>query len=462
MVENIEDCEYINSVAKKYNINNVIKINLEYEKIVPSLTPREYDLLKSSIKESGENAIPIIVNQDNIVLDGHNRFKACQELGITPKIEVMKFPDPILEKEFIITINLNRRHLNSFQIAELGYQLEEIEREKAKKRQLNHLKNVGDNSSLSLAPFDANEKEGKQERQKGKVSQIIANKIGQPTRTYERNRKIIEEGSDEQKERLRQGKVSTNKVYNEIVKAKKIKDLLAPLSNNVKPSLSFSSGAYDNIINSLNLIEGDFSEKGKEISKESIDLIVTDPPYSSKNIQIYHELGDLASRVLKSGGSLVTYIGQHNLPEILNIITSYNLTYRLVIAVKLTGSNSTFYQRNVIIKWKPLLWFIKGEELSQTSPLIALNNYLDDFIESKPPEKILHPWEQSTVEAEHVMKKLTLENQIVLDPMMGSGTTGITALSLKRKFIGIEKDHEKFLIAKTRFHNTSITKYISN
>ncbi len=80
--------------------------------------------------------------------------------------------------------------------------------------------------------------------------------------------------------------------------------------------------------------------------------------------------------------------------------------------------------------------------------------YLYDYVESKPPEKILHPWEQSTVEAQYIIKNLTVgENQIVLDPLMGSGTTGIAALNLRRKFIGIEKDQEKFKIAEARLAN---------
>jgi DNA modification methylase len=45
---------------------------------------------------------------------------------------------------------------------------------------------------------------------------------------------------------------------------------------------------------------------------------------------------------------------------------------------------------------------------------------------------------------------LTGENQVVLDPLMGSATTGIAALKLKRKFIGIEIDEERFKIADAR------------
>ena len=77
-------------------------------------------------------------------------------------------------------------------------------------------------------------------------------------------------------------------------------------------------------------------------------------------------------------------------------------------------------------------------------------------MESAPPSKELHKWEQSAIEVEHVVKVLTVENQIVLDPFMGSGTTGIAPLNLKRKFIGIEIDKERFEIARANIHNVDI------
>jgi DNA modification methylase len=43
-----------------------------------------------------------------------------------------------------------------------------------------------------------------------------------------------------------------------------------------------------------------------------------------------------------------------------------------------------------------------------------------------------------------------VENQTVLDPMMGSGTTGAAALNLKRKFIRLEIDADKFEITRAR------------
>ncbi len=432
-----------------------IKIKPEYEQLIPPLTLLEYNNLKQSIKESNGNVIPILINKEGMIIDGHHRYKACLDLRVDPRIEIQDFSDPLLEKEFIIIINLNRRHLNQFQISELGYKLEGIEKQKAKIRQLKYLKNVGYISS-SLASNDANE-------ETGKVSKIIANRIGQSSTIYERNKKIIEEGTEEQKNKLQKEKESTNKIYNEIVKAKKKEELLKNARISASASTVLAQENDDNSDINYKLILGDLIEKGREIAGEYIDLIFTDPSYSTEDLHIYSELTTLANRVLKPGGSIVTYIGQHNLPEILDIFTSNNLKYWWPIAVKHTGATKAFHQRKVFVLWKPLLWFIKGDKLSTSYPITALNDYLYDYVESRPPEKLLHPWEQSTVEAEHVIKKLTIENQIVLDPLMGSGTTGIAALNIGRKFIGIEKEQEKFLIAKDRIEkkiNTNLNQQL--
>ena len=80
---------------------------------------------------------------------------------------------------------------------------------------------------------------------------------------------------------------------------------------------------------------------------------------------------------------------------------------------------------------------------------------IGDLIESQPVSKEVHNWQQSTVEAQHMIKALTVENQTVLDPFMGSGTTGIAALELKRKFIGIEIDKEHYSRAAQRLSRSN-------
>ena len=88
--------------------NLQVKINPEYASLVSELSPEENESLKQSIKENGLH-VPIVVNQNGIILDGHHRYKACQELGIEPKTLVREFKDKLEEQLFVIDCNLIRR-----------------------------------------------------------------------------------------------------------------------------------------------------------------------------------------------------------------------------------------------------------------------------------------------------------------------------------------------------------------
>ena len=68
-----------------------------------------------------------------------------------------------------------------------------------------------------------------------------------------------------------------------------------------------------------------------------------------------------AVRVLKNGGSLVTYVGNYSTPQIIDKMQSAGLKYWWTMAVILDGSFARHYPRKVSIKWKPLLWFVKGD-----------------------------------------------------------------------------------------------------
>jgi site-specific DNA-methyltransferase (adenine-specific) len=65
----------------------------------------------------------------------------------------------------------------------------------------------------------------------------------------------------------------------------------------------------------------------------------------------------------------------------------------------------------------------------------------------------IHPTEKPILLFENLIKNSTLENQIVLDPFMGSGTTGVACKNLNRNFIGIEMDENYFEIAKARIES---------
>jgi len=178
----------------------IIKINEEYKKLLPSLPREEYYALKESVRQDGLH-FPIIINEESVILDGHNRFEICNELGMEPKFEERNFENPLLEKRFVIESNLKRRHLTTFQKVEMALPLLEIEKELAKERMLNG----------TLASNGT----------RGKATENVAKTVGVSTRTLERAKKIIEKGSEELKERVRRGKTSITYAYKKVRRKEK-------------------------------------------------------------------------------------------------------------------------------------------------------------------------------------------------------------------------------------------------
>lgn len=79
--------------------------------------------------------------------------------------------------------------------------------------------------------------------------------------------------------------------------------------------------------------------------------------------------------------------------------------------------------------------------------------YLRSLFESgnvQGKERTSHPTQKSLKLMEWIIKNHTKKGQVILDPFMGSGSTGVAALRTGRKFIGIEKDRNYFEISKKR------------
>jgi len=121
------------------NIND-LKVKDEYKHFIPRPSHEDYNRIKESIDTKGiEDAI--VINQNNIIVDGYTRYDIAQELSITDvPIDQKHFSNEIEEQEFIIRKNFHRRQLNNAQKAEIGLKIKKFEETKAKQRQLSTLK----------------------------------------------------------------------------------------------------------------------------------------------------------------------------------------------------------------------------------------------------------------------------------------------------------------------------------
>jgi hypothetical protein len=65
-----------------------IKIEPEYQSIAPPVINNEFDALKEPINNN-RLYISVIINVENVLLDGHNHYRVCIDLQIEPRIEVI-------------------------------------------------------------------------------------------------------------------------------------------------------------------------------------------------------------------------------------------------------------------------------------------------------------------------------------------------------------------------------------
>lgn len=110
-----------------------LTVDDDFRSLIPPLTDDEYMRLERSIIAEGVRD-PIITWQGTII-DGHNRYRICQEHGIAFKTSELVFGSKDAAKIWIIENQFGRRNLNSYQKSVLALQLEPLYAAEAKRRQ---------------------------------------------------------------------------------------------------------------------------------------------------------------------------------------------------------------------------------------------------------------------------------------------------------------------------------------
>lgn len=221
------------------------------------------------------------------------------------------------------------------------------------------------------------------------------------------------------------------------------------------------------------LLQGDCLELITKIPDNSIDLIVTDPPYKtitggdsngknsvrpkgmlSGNRKLFKHQNDIKPerwipelfRVLKEGSHCYIFTNHLNMKDML--IESEKAGFKLhniLVWEKNNCTPSQFYMKNC----EYILFLRKGKakwinDIGGSKTVHQFQNIIGNKV---------HPTEKPVDLMKFYIENSSSKGDLVLDPFMGAGSTGIAALNSGRSFIGFELDEEYFETAKDRIES---------
>jgi len=209
------------------------------------------------------------------------------------------------------------------------------------------------------------------------------------------------------------------------------------------------------------IICGDALEVMKEIPDNSIDLILTDIPYDMVNRKssglrnldkadadiMTFNLNALLFEIIRvCKGSIYIFCGFGQISEIAMLFKANNINPRLIIWEKTNPS-----PMNGQVTW------LSGIEpcVFAKFPKATFNGHCRNTVLRYPIKKRCteHPTEKNLDLFKDLILVSSNENDLVLDPFVGSGTTAVAAKSLKRNFIGVDISRKYCDIAEERIKN---------
>lgn len=220
-----------------------------------------------------------------------------------------------------------------------------------------------------------------------------------------------------------------------------------------------------------------------ELKKSGITFshIITDPPYNisqennfstmssskrkgldfgewDKNFDLFSWIKPY-TQLLDKDGSIIIFCSFRNISHIVESLESSGLVVKDILKWIKSNPMPRNINRRYVQDTEFAIWAVKEKSKwifnkpEEESYLRAQFEY--PVVAGK--ERTEHPTQKSLALMEKIITIHTNENDLIIDPFMGSGTTGVAALNLNRKFIGVEISEDYFNIAKKRIE--AIKKY---
>lgn len=427
----------------------------------------------------------LIVNPKYQVISGNRRLKALTQLNKEEvEVEMIDLKDSNEELKFLI-------HYNKHRVKSVSERLNEI-------KHLKNLYSIGQGKRSDLS------KKGKSNYRKR-----ISKELSMSENTLYKLL-FIDKNSPELINEIDKGLFTISQAYRECKKqidkeySTQSTPLLEPSTNKINTNFSLYNKSSE-ILNELN--------------DNSIDCIITSPPYFNK--RVYTNKGELGQeksvsefvdnlvdhlkdykRVLKDTGSFYLNIGDSYLDGELQLIPhrvsiklieKYGWILKHSIVWKKTNPLPSSSEKRLTNSYEYIFHFVKskkyrfnkfGYPISQnTKPSTSPNYHSDNgvyspYIPSPDGMRKQHDFLdddiiQTSVSNNSFLEKYgikkhpalfpssiplfcllqsTVEGDVVLDPFMGSATTGVTSIRLNRKFVGYEINNEYYKLSLQRLN----------
>ena len=197
------------------------------------------------------------------------------------------------------------------------------------------------------------------------------------------------------------------------------------------------------------LLQGDCLELMKNIPDGSVDLVLTDPPYGKKADKGTNGFGSAKNRRY-GGGWDSKRPSKEFFDEILRIGKNAIIFGGNYFADILPPSNHWIFwdKKGDIAFQNP---FADGELIYTTfkKPIKRIVFKQQGFI-TDSKDKRYHPTQKPSELVEMLINEYSKDGDTILNPFMGSGSTGVACIHTNRNFIGMELDKNYFDIAKER------------
>lgn len=228
------------------------------------------------------------------------------------------------------------------------------------------------------------------------------------------------------------------------------------------------------IADNYKLYHGDCLEVMNELLNLGVtfDSVITDPPYNISRENNFKTMGragidfgewdkdfDLTSWIksceplLKKGGNIVIFNDWKNMSYIVNALEINGFEIKDLIRWKKTNPMPRNRDRRFITDYEVAVWAVKkgGKwTFNRLSDTYERPEIVGGITSKREKVNGGHPTQKPIEVMEWIIHRLSNEGETILDPFMGSGSTGVACMNTNRKFIGIELDEKYFDISKER------------